>query len=60
MKRKVAFIGRLKEEKSSFAAGPAVKLVSFMWELTKEVWFLRDPKHAKQRLQRNVAKLIRQ
>ena len=35
-------------------------LVSFMWDLTKEVYSLRGDFHAEQRLQRNITNLIRQ
>ena len=33
--------------------------IAFMWELTAELWSLRDSKYAEQRLQRNVTNLIR-
>ena len=28
--------------------------VSFMWDLTKEIWSLKDKKSAQRRLQRNI------
>ena len=33
--------------------------VSFIWELTAELWSLKDKQHAEQRLQRNVTNLIK-
>lgn len=34
--------------------------ISFIWELTAEIWSLKDSHIAERRLQRNVAKLIKQ
>ena len=34
--------------------------ISFIWELTAELWSLKEPKSAEQRLQRNVTNLIKQ
>lgn len=47
------------EEDSYVKASPAER-VSFMWELTKELWSLRNQQDAERRLQRNVTNLIRQ
>lgn len=33
--------------------------VNFIWELTAELWSLKDKQHVKQRLQRNVTTLIK-
>ena len=35
-------------------------MISFIWELTKEVYSLRSNFDAEQRLQRNITNLIRQ
>jgi hypothetical protein len=40
-------------------ASPAER-VGFVWELTEELWSLRNRQDAERRLQRNVATLIRQ
>ena len=40
-------------------ASPAERL-SFIWELTEEIWSLREKDRAQQRLQRHVASLVRQ
>jgi len=34
--------------------------ISFVWDLTAEMWSLKGGNDAEQRLQRNVTKLIRQ
>ena len=33
--------------------------VSFMWELTAELWSIKDKLYAQQRLQRDVTNLVR-
>ena len=33
--------------------------VSFIWELTAELWSLKGPQYVEQRLQRNVTNLIK-
>lgn len=38
----------------------ASERVSFMWELTAEIWSLKGAKYVKRRLPRNVANLTRQ
>jgi len=35
------------------------KRVSFIWELTAELWSLKDKQYVEQRLQRNVTNLIK-
>jgi hypothetical protein len=34
--------------------------IAFIWELTAELWSLKDKRHVEQRLQRNVTNLIKQ
>jgi len=34
--------------------------IAAIWEITSELWSLRDKQHAERRLQRNVINLIRQ
>ena len=47
-----------KSEDEVFVNAPASQLVGFVWQLTAEIFSLRGI-DAQQRLQRNVAKLIR-
>jgi len=58
-KNHVKLIKMGREEDSFVKALPAER-VSFMWELTKELWSLRNRQDAERRLQRNVANLVRQ
>jgi hypothetical protein len=58
-KNHVKLIKMSREEDSFVKASPAER-VSFMWELSKELWSLRNRQDAERRLQRNVANLVRQ
>lgn len=49
-----------KADETNFVDAPPDVLVGFIWELTKEVFSLGTKEDAEQRLQRNVATLIRQ
>ena len=51
---------KITEQDYGFMKGTPEDRVSFVWELTAEVWSLKDPKNVKRRLQRNVTNLIRQ
>jgi len=48
-----------KDSDCYFDASPQERL-SFMWELTAELWSLRNPKYAERRLQRDITTLIKQ
>ena len=43
-----------------FVAESPQQCISFIWELTAELWSLRRSKHVERRLQRNVTNLIKQ
>ena len=43
-----------------FVAEPPQQCVSFIWELTAELWSLRGSSYVERRLQRNVTNLIKQ
>lgn len=47
------------QENSDFVDLPASECVALVWELTMELWSLRGDFDAEQRLQRDVAALIR-
>jgi hypothetical protein len=51
---------KLTKSDDSFVNASPSELVSFMWELTAEVWSLRGADYVERRLQRNVTKLIKQ
>ena len=45
---------------SNFVEAPPETLLGFIWDLTKEVYSLRDDVDVERRLQRNVTNLVRQ
>ncbi len=57
--RKQAHLRKMSKKDDSFVKMSPAERVSFMWELTEELWSLSGS-DVKQRLQRNVTKLIRQ
>ena len=57
--RKHASLKKMSKKDDSFVKMSPSKRVSFMWELTEELWSLSGH-DVKQRLQRNVTKLIKQ
>lgn len=58
--RKYAVLKGIAEKDDVFVDAPADVLVGFMWELTAELYSLKDGFDAEQRLQRNVENLVRQ
>lgn len=48
-----------KQDDNNYVHASPSKRVSFMWELTAELWSLRGAKYVKQRLPRNVTNLKR-
>lgn len=60
LKRNIVNLKKLTKRDDSFANASPGELISFMWELTEEIWSLRGADYVKRRLQRNVTNLIRQ
>jgi hypothetical protein len=50
----------MSDKDESFVDLPGGELISFMWELTREIWSLRGKDLVERRLQRTVTNLIRQ
>ena len=48
-----------KQDDSYVNASPQER-IAVIWEITAELWSLKDRQYAEQRLQRNVTKLIKQ
>ncbi len=48
----------MKTDDSLVRASPA-ECLSFMWELTAEIWSLKGGQDVERRLQRNIGKLIK-
>ena len=49
-----------KNDDDNFAKIPPAERISFMWELTAELWSLRKSPYVERRLQRNVTNFIKQ
>jgi len=56
--RKQTALKNLKEQDMGYMDTSPTERVSFIWELTAELWSLRDRDCAEQRLQRNITNLI--
>ncbi len=59
LNKKHTLLKKLSKKEDSFMNALPEKRISSVWALTKEVWSLKGAHHAKQRLQRNVTKLIK-
>ena len=57
--RKKCVLKKLHEENNGYVDADPAERVGMVWELTKQAWAFAGI-NAEQRLQRNVAKLIRQ
>ena len=51
---------KMSKNDNPFVAEPPQQCISFMWELTAELWSLKGSLYVERRLQRNVANLIKQ
>lgn len=54
------YIGKQPKNEDNFARISPAERISFIWELTAEIWSLRNSPYVKRRLQRNVTNLIKQ
>ncbi len=60
MQRKKAKLIKMTRKDDPFVAKSKQQCISFIWELTAELWSLRGTSYAEQRLQRDVTNIIRQ
>ena len=51
---------RISKEEETYVNASAAERISFMWELTAEIWSLKGSEYVKRRLPRNVTNLTRQ
>jgi hypothetical protein len=58
--RNVTTLKKMTKEEDSYVVASPQERVSFMWQLTAELWSLKDKQNVEQRLQRNVTNLIKQ
>ena len=59
MNRKVAILKRMTKDEDDYMDTSPAQRVAIVWELTTEIWSLKDKKNVERRLQRNITKLIR-
>ena len=59
MKRKVVKLIRTTRQEEPFINASPSQCISFIWDLTAEVWGMNGSKDAERRLQRNITRLIR-
>ena len=55
-----AKLKKLSNQEGGFVNAPPAERVSFIWELTAELWSLKEQGSAERRLQRDVTNLIKQ
>lgn len=60
VKRNKTYLGKVSMNDEGFAEVPPAERISFMWELTAELWSLRKSPYVERRLQRNITNLIKQ
>ena len=60
LRKGVTKLKKLTKKEDSFVNAPPRELISFMWELTAEIWSLRGADYVERRLQRNVTNLTKQ
>lgn len=58
--RNKTYLGKLSKNDEGFVEMSPAERISFMWELTAELWSLRKSPYVERRLQRNITNLIKQ
>ena len=58
--RNKTYLGRVSKNDEDFVDMSPAERISFMWELTAELWSLRKSLYVERRLQRNITNLIKQ
>ena len=57
--RKFKNLKKMTKQDDSYVNASPQERISVIWEITAELWSLKDRQFAEQRLQRNVTKLIK-
>ena len=57
--RKIVKLKKMSKDDDSFVDASPAERISMMWELTAEVWSLKDKSIAQRRLQRHITRLIK-
>ena len=59
LNRKIVKLKKMSKDDDSFVDASPAERISMMWELTVEVWSLKDKSVAQRRLQRHITRLIK-
>ncbi len=57
--RNITTLKKMTKEEDHYVDASPGERVSFIWQLTAELWSLKDKKNVEQRLQRDVTNLIK-
>jgi hypothetical protein len=57
--RRHIVIKKMDKNEETFVKASCAQRLAFMWELTQEVWSLKDKKNAQRRLQRHITTLTK-
>lgn len=60
MMRNHTKLKKMTKKDDCFVEASPQERISIIWELTQEIWSIKDRKNVKRRLQRDVTNLIRQ
>ncbi|HUW20679.1 MAG TPA: hypothetical protein VMW16_15380 [Sedimentisphaerales bacterium] len=58
--RDITVLRRMTVQDDNYVEASPAERAGFVWELTAELWSLRDEQRAERRLQRDVTNLIKQ
>ena len=58
--RDKVYIGKVSENDEGFVEASPAERVSFIWELTDELWSFKKSPYVERRLQRDITNLIKQ
>ena len=58
--RNKTYLGKASKNDEGFVDMSPAERVSFMWELTAELWSLKKSPYVERRLQRNITNLVKQ
>ena len=59
LNRDIVTLKKLSDKDDGFVDASPQERISMVWELTKEAWYFKERKNVKQRLQRDVVRLIK-
>ncbi|MEI7999000.1 MAG: hypothetical protein WCH62_05795 [Candidatus Omnitrophota bacterium] len=59
VRRKYVALKKMDKEEDNYVKASYAQRVLFVWELTQEVWSLKDKRNVQRRLQRHITVLTR-